>query len=377
MNPFDYQHPVPAPRLIDRTEELDALQRAASDGVAIRLAAPRRYGKTSLLDAHVGAMREVGHRAVRVDLSQVATIIDVAGRVARAYVSLPTGRERVVERLLARVGVSIGTGGVSLQVAGQPVAPRVEHARDVLAELLDVPKLLHEADGGLTVVCLDEFQDLLTADDKLDGLVRSVIQHHRSGAAYVYAGSAPSLMRALFAERERPLFGQARPLDLPPLPAEEAVADVLALAAERDVALDPAAVARVVALAGGHPQRTMLLASILFDLADRGDDVADPAAVALERALAETRDVHQAVWDGLRRAERSVLTALADGEPPTGQRTAERHRIARASLQAALERLVAQEVHVLVRDGRPVVVDPLLREWLRRRSEPPRSPAGG
>jgi hypothetical protein len=85
--------------------------------VAIRLAAPRRYGKTSLLDAHVASMRGAGHRAVRVDLSQVATIIDVAGRVARAYASLPAGRERVVDRVLARVGVSIGTGGVSLQVA--------------------------------------------------------------------------------------------------------------------------------------------------------------------------------------------------------------------------------------------------------------------
>ena len=366
-NPFDYQHPVTAPRLIDRGGELDALQRAASDAVAVRLAAPRRYGKTSLLDAHIASMRSAGHRAIRVDLSQVATIVDVAGRFARAYAALPAGRERVVDRLLARLGVTIGPGGVSLRVAGDQAPPRAEHARDVLAELLDVPRLLHEADAGLTVVCLDEFQDLLTADDKLDGLVRSVIQHHREGTAYVYAGSAPSLMRALFSDRERPLYGQARPLDLPPLPAEDAVPDILRLATGEGVDLDAGEVARLVELAAGHPQRTMLLAAHLFDLADRGDERPDLAAAALGLALAETRDVHEAVWDSLRRAERAVLTALADGEPPTGQRTAERHRIARASLQAAVERLVAQEVHVVATGGRPEVVDPLLREWLRRR----------
>jgi uncharacterized protein len=366
-NPFDYQHPVAAPRLIDRDEELDALQRAAADVVAVRLAAPRRYGKTSLLDAHIASMRAAGHRAVRVDLSQVATITDVAGRVARAYAELPSGRARVFDRLLARLGVTIGPGGVSLQVAGSTGSPKAEHARDVLAELLDVPRLLHEADGGLTVVCLDEFQDLLTADDKLDGLVRSVIQHHREGAAYVYAGSAPSLMRALFSDRERPLFGQARPLALPPLPAEDAVADILQLAAEEGLELDGSEVRRLVDLAGGHPQRTMLLAAHLFDLTDRGEGGPDPAGEALDRALAETRDVHEAVWDSLRRPERAVLAALADGEPPTGQRTAERHRIARASLQAAVERLVEQEVHVVGTEGRPEVVDPLLREWLRRR----------
>jgi len=65
MNPFNYQGPVAPARLINRRDELDALQRAAADRVAIRLAAPRRFGKTSLIDAHVAAMRAVGHRAVQ------------------------------------------------------------------------------------------------------------------------------------------------------------------------------------------------------------------------------------------------------------------------------------------------------------------------
>src|SRR4051812_8670560 len=64
-NPFRYQGPVAPERLIDRAGELDALQRATADRVAVRLAAPRRYGKTSLIDAHVASMRAVGHRAVR------------------------------------------------------------------------------------------------------------------------------------------------------------------------------------------------------------------------------------------------------------------------------------------------------------------------
>jgi hypothetical protein len=67
MNPFDYQRPVEPAVLIDRRQELDALQRAAAGAVAIRLAAPRRYGKTSVLAAHIAAMREVGHRALLVE----------------------------------------------------------------------------------------------------------------------------------------------------------------------------------------------------------------------------------------------------------------------------------------------------------------------
>jgi len=229
VNPFNYQGPVAPAQLIDRRAELDALQRAAADRIAVRLAAPRRFGKTSLLDAHVASMRAVGHRAVGVDLSKVATVGDVAARVAEGFSELPTDPRRSVRRWAAKLGVTAKLAGVELSLAPSAARPGADEARAALLELLDVPLRLHEADSGLTIVCLDEFQDLLVADTTLDGLFRSVIQHHGRAAAYVFAGSQPSLMRALFSDRERPFYGQARPLELPPLPVDEAARDVEAL----------------------------------------------------------------------------------------------------------------------------------------------------
>src|SRR2546423_1417416 len=175
--------------------------------------------------------------------------------------------------------------------------------------------------GGLTIVCLDEFQDLLVAATTLDGLFRSVIQHHGRAAAYVFAGSQPSLMRALFSDRERPFYGQARPLELPPLPVDEAAGDVEALLQADDLNAG-SAVDELLAFSGGHPQRTLLLAHHLYDLLDRPGPPEDLAAAAVDLALAETRDAHQAVWDGLGRVERIVMLALADGQAPTGSRVA-------------------------------------------------------
>jgi hypothetical protein len=236
-----------------------------------------------------------------------------------------------------------------------------------LLELLDVPLGLHQADGGLTVICMDEFQDLLVADDALDGLLRSVIQHHGNAAAYVFAGSQPSLMRALFSDRERPFYGQARPLELPGLPLDEAARDIEQLLHEDGLDGDRA-VDELLAFTRGHPQRTVLLAHHLYNLLDGAHRPEDPAAAAIDLALAETSDAHQAVWDSLGRVERIVLVALADGQAPTGTRVATEHRVARSTLQDALERLVADERHVQ-RDasGKFGLPDPLLGEWLRRR----------
>lgn len=367
MNPFNYQGPIDPSNLIDRRAELDELQRAAADRVSVRLAAPRRFGKSSVLEAHVMAMRAAGHRAVRVDLSKVSTVGDVAARVTEAYSELPPDPKGIVRRWAARLAVNASFAGVGLGLSRRPPRPPADEARGALLQLLDVPRILQEVDGEMTVVCFDEFQDLLVADDALDGLFRSVIQHHGAAAAYVFAGSQPSLMRALFSEHERPFFGQARPLELPPLPVEEAVHDIEALLASKG--LDPAgAVDQLLAFTGGHPQRTILLAHHLFNLLEREEGTGELAAAAIDRALGETRDAHQALWDRLARNERVVLMALGDGQPPTGSVVAEEHRIPRSTLQEAIDRLARDERDVQRDSARgPYLLDPLFAEWLRRR----------
>lgn len=367
MNPFNYQGPVAPEHLIDRRSELDSLQRAAADRVSIRLAAPRRFGKSSLLEAHILAMREAGHRAVRVDFSKVATLGDVAARVAAAYSALPTDPGRSVRRWAARLEVSASAAGVGLSVAARPLRPPADEARAALLELLDVPRMLHDSDGELTVVCFDEFQEILVADDAVDGLIRSVIQHHGEAAAYVFAGSQPSLMHALFSEHERPFYGQARPLELPPLPVAEAARDIEELLAAEG--LDPGgAVDRLLAYTGGHPQRTILLAHHLYNLLEEGSEHPDLAAEALELGIEETRDAHQALWDDLDRNERVVMLAIGDGQTPAGTNVAAEHRVARSTLREALDRLLADQRHVQ-RDaaGKSYLLDPLFAGWLRRR----------
>jgi PAS domain-containing protein len=99
----------------------------------------------------------------------------------------------------------------------------------------------------------------------------------------------------------------------------------------------------------------------LYNLLEQRPDHSDPAPAALELALAETQDAHQALWDGLNRNERLILLAVGDGQAPTGNVVASEHRVARSTLQEALERLLADERH-LKRDagGKPYLLDPLL-----------------
>jgi uncharacterized protein len=384
VRPFPFETPIAPEGLIDRRSELAQLHQAAAERVHVRLAGPRRFGKTSLLLAHAAGLSGTGWRTVHVDLYGVTSLAEVCVRIATSYTRLKDNRLRAhLDALGARLGISLTASGPGVTLHPRQPTRSHEVTQTAAAELLDLPLRLHERDGLPTLVVFDEFQDLLSAGPSLDGLLRSHVQYHGEAAVYVYAGSHPSLMRKLFSDRERPLYGQAEPLELGPLPLDEVMVDL----AERFEALeeDPGgALGPLVAVAAGHPQRTMLLAHLLHrELSARalgtstlaeGVDVEDMALAdaVVRRALAITNEAHQAVWDSLPSGKKAVLAAIAEGESPTGTVAARRFEMSRATLQSALRELGKEGQHV-TREGDSGpwnYVDPLFQRWVANRGRP-------
>ena len=366
--PFPFEGPVAPELLIDREEELALLGRRAGDRVNVRLVAPRRYGKTSLLLAHAARLRQVGWHAVHVDLYGIADYTDVARRVAAAYGHLDVSWLKAhLSGLLGRLGVTVSAAGPAVTLAARSSATAGgTTAETVLERLLDLPVSLFERDGYATLVVFDEFQELLVARRDLDGLLRSRIQYHGDAAAYVFAGSEPSMMRELFETRERPFFGQADPLALGPLPAEQTIAS-LAARLEHEGLDGGEALGQVVAFADGHPQRTMLLAYLLADRLGGGEQPTPALADAvIADAVRRTEPAHQALWQELGPFDRAVLAAVADGVAPTSRALATEHRVSRKALGTAASRLASQG-HLVKFPRGAQIVDPLLAEWLRRR----------
>jgi hypothetical protein len=384
LRPFPFETPIAPDALIDRRAELARLHQAAVERVHVRLAGPRRFGKTSLLLAHAAGLSGAGWRTVHVDMYGVTSLAELCVRIASSYGRLRDNRVRAhLDALGARLGISLTASGPGITLGPRQPVPSQEATQTAAAELLDLPLTLFERDRTPTLVVFDEFQDLLTAGPALDGLLRSHVQYHGDVAVYVYAGSQPSLMRRLFSDRERPLYGQAEPLELGPLPQDEVLVEL----AERFEQLgeDPVgALSPLVGTAAGHPQRTMLLAHVLHrELMAREvgqttlpeGEAVDGIALAeavVRQAMAMTNEAHQAVWDGLSSGKKAVLAALADGSSPTGTTTARRFDTSRATLQSALRELAKDGQHV-TRDGESGswrYVDPLLALWVRSRGHP-------
>jgi hypothetical protein len=364
LNPFVFARPLEPVDLVDREDELALLAERRENGVNTRLASPRDYGKTSLLHRAVVDARAAGTGAVLVDLYGVRTPGQMAAQIERAYEALPAGPFRKAHAALRKRGGQVGlhtpVGGASLAIGAGEAGERA------LLDALDLPLQLHQKTERPMLVAFDEFQAVLQA--QLDALIRSVIQHHGAGVTYVFSGSHPGMMQALFADRRRPFYGQAAPLQLGRLP-REALAAYIAERCEHTERDPGEPLGWLLDLVDGHPQRAMLFAHLLWRHTDQGAVAGDDAwAAAYEEAWDYLQGDFEATWDALSRIEAGVVEAVAAGlQSLTGKVGREVYGLpAGSAAPDAARRLVEEGLLCRAGGNRGTLglVDPVFSRWV-------------
>lgn len=361
-NPFEYVRPLPPEDVRGRDGLSDALLRAVRERRLVALSGPRRYGKTSLLGRVVSMASDVDSvDVVQVDCFGVASIGEFAVRLERATAGLVGPGRRLVRRLFetSELGLSVAPGLGFKATFGRRDAP---DATAVLHELLGSLRTLSERGNGLLVV-LDEFQDVGPVTG-LDAILRTHLQAARQ-VAVLFAGSRPSLLRALFEQQSRPFYGQAEIVEIGRLDA--AVAADIVEEGFTATGRDPGDAGELVAsLTGRHPQRLMLVSHLLWERVAQGERVEpDQVGAALDDARERTAAEHRAVVDGLDRTHRDTLRAIAlHGSPysAVGGRTL---GLARGSAQSAVAALSSDSIIERADDQSWEIVDPLLGDWVR------------
>ncbi|HET8861927.1 MAG TPA: hypothetical protein VFM94_01605 [Solirubrobacterales bacterium] len=240
-------------------------------------------------------------------------------------------------------------------------------AEPPLLERLALPARLYEKHGTRTLVIFDEFQDILATRERADAVIRSEIQHHGDAASYIFAGSHVGMMRNLFADKRRAFYGQAGPVDLPPLRPDD-VASYIAVRFEETTRSIGTALDRLLDTAQGHPQRTMLLAHLLWNLTPvDGEANEETWLTAYDQAMHQVHDELRATWSALPPSQRRVLASVAENTESIYS-ASRRHGGSRGGTpRAAVEGLI--ERGEIVGDSTAEtgyrLVDPLLAAWVR------------
>ena len=376
-NPFVYGEITPRSAFADREAELERLVADLADGQKIFLISPRRYGKSSLVHRALAVLARQHVATLEVTVSSFSPYVAFLEGYTRGLAGLDT-RPAALRVWLRDLFTTVkpelrdGVGGGGLVVS----FPAVRTARDaarLAEEVFALPARVAGRLGRRLAIALDEFQAIASYDGgRVEQALRAAIQHQRQ-VGYVLAGSEPILMERMIGPT-RPFYKAGPVMRLGTIP-ETLFADfVEARFRESGIRPEKGLGAAIVELSGNLPYDVQRLAHETWDdvFRDRRRRAGpDDLHGTLRRLLAEQGPLFETIWQRLTLAQRAVLRAivLEHGLEILGSDTRERHRLGGASsVQTAIAAL--RRVDVIARDdeGRYVVVDSLMREWVARRT---------
>lgn len=373
-NPYHFGSPVDdAVHFADREREAALLRSLMLNGQNAIVIAPRRYGKTSLLNRVLDQVREAGGRTGKVNLIRCATPKDVAEELLRAVVRGPLGPlgGRVHEiltylrhlRVTPEFTFDAQTGaihGVRLDNLEQDVS-----WQDVIGDVIRTLRGAGDRDHPASLV-LDEFQKVLEIDPGLPDVFKGMVDE-LSEVTLVFAGSRRHLMERMADDPDHgALYNVGAKHYLGRIPEADFVAYLIARATAAGATLGLREAERIFAIAAGVPNDVQLVAFFAFEQADDGG-VIDGAAIdrALRVAVGDQKDEFEQVFSRLARSQQLLLKRIARGavESFTNHSVLVDLGVSHTAAARAGEVLVREDL--ITRDGATwTPTSGLFREWL-------------
>ncbi|MGO9151516.1 MAG: AAA family ATPase [Acidimicrobiales bacterium] len=369
-NPYSYGGPVSGPHFIGRDAEVADLVSRMVTGISVVVTAPRRYGKTSLIDRAAELVREDHGAVISVNLMHCPGLDTFAGRLVAGAYATEGGRVRrarqglpeLVRRLRVQPAFTLDDTGKPRFTFGGLAE------RDAIVVLDDVYAILSSlATQRPAVLILDEFQAVGELGGGLAPALKALGDQHPK-VSLIVAGSRQHLMDALVLSRGAPLYNMAERLALGPIDERVMVRYLVGRARHGAKDMTGAAAERICELAGPVPYDIQRLAYEVFDRA--GDRIASSDADDGMSGVIRREDPN--FTDGFSRMSirhRRVLVGIAVRgrveQPYTAEFAREVGYAGPPGVRRAIEALGAHEV-ISERQGALVVADPFFAEWLRR-----------
>jgi hypothetical protein len=340
-----------------------------TNGINVVVTAPRRYGKTSLLDRTAQGVAAEGGSIIRANLLRTPSVEALAGRLTSEAYQLTGGAWRraaqAVPEFLKRLRLH---PTITFDDAGHPVFTFAPSAVPQDAEQLidDVYRILAElAENGPAVLMLDEFQAVVDVSPRLPQLLKALSDDHPQ-VSFVLAGSRQHLMENLVLSQGAPLYNMAERLALGPIEQSVMCKFLVARTKSADKIMSIKMAGTICEMAGPIPHDIQRLAYEVFDVA--GETITDgDVSTGMDRVVAHEAEGYADRFSKLAIGHRRVLLVLATNEVTQPQSVQFVRSTGYANPGAARKalRVLEGDENVLLRDDIYQVADPFFREWLR------------
>lgn len=362
----------------NRVEERAELARNIRSGIHTWLWAPRRMGKTSLVEQ---VLQDLARSRPKVTASTIDLLVVHDARDLEARL------RAAVEQLSARIAPRNRKSSEKLAKAFAALKPEFSFSAMGLHVKLPapsrvmqgIPEMLLGLDraAGMyrrrVVIVLDEFQQIGQLESKtaaphgLEGAIRHAVE--RSGnVTYLFAGSRKHLLASMFEDEERPLYRLCRKMTLDRIgePEYRAFMRQASDARWRRPVADEA-IAGILSVTTRHPYYVNALCARLWS--GEGPPAPESVNAAWSRIVDEDKRVVAGRLVRLTPSQRAVLKAIAraeDGvEHPASLEFLSPLRLPTSTGNRAKEVLEREDLIRQSDRGRWILQDPVMASYLR------------
>ncbi|MBW1706170.1 MAG: ATP-binding protein [Deltaproteobacteria bacterium] len=373
-NPFRFGQVVSGDLFCNRKSEIKQITRDLAGGQSIVLYSPRRYGKTSLLQA---VSKELGTRKIlygNADFfacnSSEKVVNAVSRATAKAIIDDLKSIEKFVKRaaqIFTRTRFSIryepnGTGSFGISPEFSSQATSIDSLSDVFSGLSSYLKKSKKR----AVIVLDEFQQIIRVNSNLEAEFRTIIQQ-QNRIAFAFLGSRTQLLKDMFSNEMRPFYHAAKIMELGPIETEALAKFIKTRFKKIAVSISDELALKIAIRVKGHPDYAQRLCSHILDGLEAKTVSEEFIEQGVSRMLSSLTPSFAGIFEVLPLRESQVMTILADHGPlkTFGNKMLQPYDMGTPSLHKALSNLVKKD---LIRKGKGrqyYIADNFLYEWIR------------
>lgn len=370
-NPFVLKSYVADNLFCDRENETATLKRHIENGRNVTLTAPRRVGKTGLIE-HFFHQRDIASRyyCILIDLYATKDMSEMVQVMGKSILSALTSRSQKAAKMFLQCVRSLYTG-LAVKEDGTPeLRLGMGEIQQPAITIEEIFSYINKADKPC-LIAIDEFQTVADyPDGKAEALLRTYVQHCNN-ALFIFSGSQRTMMSEMFLKPNRPFYQSTTLMNIDVIDSDKYKDFATRLFKDEGKTLLAETVNEVYKQFSGvtwYVQRTM---NELYANTPAGGTCTDmmiPAAI--DSILTANSFTYESILFQLPARQKEVLFAICKAgkaEQPTSAKFINLYNLPSASsVQSALRGLVDKEF-VTAELGVYEVYDKFFALWLRKR----------
>ena len=382
-NPFQFGRELGLGSLVDRSDEVAAVEQTVREGGKLFLIGPRRFGKTSILKTATDRLAAESAIVLRLDAESFPTLdLLVTGIVTGAARHLKGGVRRAAEQvrsffqsLRPELDYSPADNIWSARLGIDP--SRLNNTMLLTEALNGLEKLARAQPRNRPVgLIVDEFQRVIElGGSDAEGQIRAAIQTH-SRTGYVFAGSKTHLLSDMVTDAARPFYRLGSKIFLGPIPRQDFSRFLKKKFFDGGFSVADDAIPSLLDMAEDVPYNVQMLAHGCWSRLRDDGAAADHSLTRLVVRETLTRLVRQhdpfymQLWTALTPIQQQTLLAVVEQEGFNLQSTRTSQSIGRGpatirkSLQSMVDSGILREDRT-IKSIRMIFEDPFFAQWIR------------